>query len=336
MPQSDMATSKGLGKGLGALISMFDEDMEELKSHETSAKTIIEKSTTTKTAQSGNVPRGTLPSSGVTMTAGTINIDKLGAIEIDVNLIDNNMAQPRRTFDPDEMRELEQSILAHGVLQPILLNRVGTRYMIVAGERRWRASKAVGLRTIPALVRNYTPRQISEIALVENLIRSDLNEIETAQGIKRLMDNHSLTQDQVSTILTKSRSSISHSLRLLTLPNEVQELLQRKKISMGHAKILMTITDKARVISLANKCAQGMSVRELEVTTSGDNRKPSVAKTTKPQSLELKQMMRNISELLGTRTIIQGSESQGKLTIEYHTKSELNKILDTIKKGLLR
>ena len=298
-----MTTNKGLGKGLGALISLFDEDMQELEATkpETAlrAQKILEK-----------------------------DFAQEGALEIDIQLIDNNSAQPRKTFDAEAMQELEQSIMANGVLQPILLNRVGTRYMIVAGERRWRASKAVGLKTIPAIVREYTQKQIAEIALVENLMRSDLNEMEVANGIKKLMDTHLMTQEQVSKVLGKSRSSIANSLRFLSLPREVQRLLEEKKISAGHAKILAGIADSATCVSLAQKCAIGMTVRELESIMGG---KPIVPRgTISSRSLELKQCELALTQAFATKVNIVGNDNRGKIVVEYANKKDLERIMSKL------
>jgi len=304
--------SKGLGKGLGALMSMFDDDMEELTNNKIRQTPTASKNTEAAEAR--------------------------GPQEVDINLIDNNIGQPRRDFNTEEMRELEQSIAAHGVLQPILLNKVGSRFMIVAGERRWRAAKAVGLKTIPALVRNYTPRQIAEIALVENLMRSDLNEIEVALGIKRLMDTYLMTQEQVSTVLGKSRSAVANSLRLLNLPQEVQTLLEQKKVTIGHAKCLAALTDKNHAISLARKCAEGnMTVRELEAITSGKQIVPrgtfGAASTppSRPRSLELRELELMLTQAFATKISIQGDDHRGKIMVEYSSQKDLERIKSKIR-----
>jgi len=332
--------NKGLGRGLGALMSMFDEDMDDISikpspaqetkksptstspDKEPAAKTIIEpsfaakvetlKPAEAKTQQTSNAPQ-----------------------EIDLSLIDRNISQPRKEFNAEEMHELEQSISALGVLQPIILNKVGTRFMVVAGERRVRAARNIGLKTIPAVVREFTPKQIAEVALVENLMRSDLNEIEVALGIKKLMEDYLMTQEQVSTVLGKSRPTIANSLRLLNLPREIQELLEQKKITIGHAKPLCAISDKTVAISLARKCADGlMTVRELEAVTSS---KPNVPRGTLPtifpkiQSLELKEFAISLTQVLSTKVTIQGDDKQGKIIIEYESTKDLERIKSKIK-----
>ncbi|MDR0461905.1 MAG: ParB/RepB/Spo0J family partition protein [Christensenellaceae bacterium] len=293
-----MENNRGLGKGLGALISLFDEEPQEMQDRE---------------------PRS---ASGPGVIPG-------GAQEIDIASIDNNLNQPRKTFVPEKLQELEESIRANGVIQPILVNRVGSRYMIVAGERRWRAAKNIGLKTIPAIVRNYSAKQIAEVALVENLMRSDLNEIEIAVGIKKLMDTHMMTQEQVSRVLGLSRPAIANSLRFLNMPKEVQMLLEHGRISAGHAKCLAGVSDAGLCVALANKCASGMTVRELESAIMG--KKPTVAQ--KPQSLELKQFAVTLTRDFSTKVVVQGNESHGKIIIEYHTKKDLERIAGKLKIG---
>jgi len=303
--------NRGLGKGLGALISLFDEDMEELD-HK-AVKESISKAQAVTSAPSMSTQTSTD-----------------GVQEIDIHLIDNNAGQPRRTFNPEEMQELEQSIIANGVLQPILVNRVGSRYMIVAGERRWRASKNVGLKTIPALVRSYSPKQIAEIALVENLMRADLNEIEVALGIKKLMDTHLMTQEQVSKVLGKSRSAIANSLRFLNLPREVQTLLEHGRITAGHAKCLAAVTDARLCVTLAEKCVTGMTVRELENAIAGKTNVPRG--TSSKQSLELKQFTLSLTHALATKVTIQGDDNRGRIVIDYTTRKDLERIISKLEK----
>jgi ParB family chromosome partitioning protein len=354
-----MTNNKGLGKGLGALISLFDEDMEEISAHKNNSPQNVPRGTFNdpsvydgrRANEGGSVEqtkstlRGTFPKAVPLVENKKDDYDILltrhgamhgGVQEIDINLIDKNVGQPRKDFDPEAMHELEQSISANGVLQPILLNRVGTRYRIVAGERRFRASKNVGLKTIPAIVREYTTRQIAEIALVENLLRSDLNEMEIANGIRKLMDTHLLTQEQVSKVLCKPRSAIANSLRFLSLPKEVQNLLEQKKISAGHAKILAAITDTARCTNLANQCAAGMSVRELETQMSGKSQNVprgtfSAGNSGAKQSIELKQFALHLTHNFATRVNISGNDNKGKIIIEYNTKKDLERIMEKLK-----
>ena len=181
---------KGLGRWLGSLLGVFDEPEENLEIKKNDAGKIEE-----------------------------INGEKV--VDIDIKLIDNNPNQPRKNFDPTALKELSDSIKVHGVIQPIIVNKAGTRYMIVAGERRFRASKLAGLKVIPAIVKNYTEQQIKEISLLENIQREDLNPIEVSRAMKELLELYGWTQDVLADRLGKSRPAIANSLRLLTLQPEV-------------------------------------------------------------------------------------------------------------------
>ena len=188
------------------------------------------------------------------------------AQEIDISLIDRNPNQPRKTFDEDSLREMATSIATYGVLQPLLLVKTeGGRYLIIAGERRFRASMLAGLKKVPAIIREFTPQQIQEISLIENLHREDLNAIEAAEGMRELMDNHGLTQEEVAVRIGKSRPYVTNTLRLLQLPDEVTELVREGKLSPGHARTLISIDDKDYLVTLAKQaCDNKLSVRDLE------------------------------------------------------------------------
>ena len=304
-----MTTSKGLGKGLGALISMFDEDNDEFQKTSATMSQALAK-----------------PSPQPASKPATVSVAS-GVSEVDISLIDNNVNQPRKNFDPLELDELAGSIKTNGVLSPILLTQVGSRYMIVAGERRWRAAQRAGLKSIPAIVRNYTPRQVSEIALVENLQRSDLNEIEVAAGIKKLMDQFYMTQEQVANCLGKPRATVANTLRLLNLPKEVQTLIQNNEITPGHAKCLVAITADARLcIQLARQAAGGkLTVRGLEEIINRTN-KPKTVTATTTRSVELKDLSELMTRTLSTKVTIAGSVQKGKIIIEYNSTSDLERI----------
>ena len=296
---------------------MFDEDNEELQ------KSSLSRSKTTTLSEKHS------SSEAFAVSTSEFKPSK-GAMDVEMSLIDVNPKQPRRTFE--EISELADSIRTHGVLQPLLLTKVGSRYMIIAGERRFRAAQQAGLKTVPALLRSYTPKQIAEIALVENLQRADLNEIEIATGIRSLMDTHFMTQEQVASVLGLSRSSIANSLRLLVLPKEVQQLLEQKLITMGHAKCLGIIPDAKICVDLARRCAEGkMTVRDLEDYIKYKLQNPSKQTPLPPQSIELKDLARQLTQILGTRVLIQGTAARGKLVIEYHARAELEFIRSKIK-----
>ena len=186
--------------------------------------------------------------------------------EIDINLIDRNPDQPRKTFDEESLRSMANSISLYGVLQPILLVKSDNgRYLIIAGERRFRASLLAGLKKIPAIVKNLSQQEIQEISLIENLHRENLNAIEAAEGIRELMENHGLTQEEVAVRIGKSRPYVTNTLRLLQLPAEVMEMVKSGKLSPGHARTILTVDNKEKLIEFAKlACEEDISVRDLE------------------------------------------------------------------------
>ena len=206
--------NKGLGRGLNALFGLYDE--------EESYKNVTNQ-----------------------------NKSENGVLEVDIDKIKPNPNQPRKNFDEDALKELAASIKVHGIVQPIVLNRQPNgEYLIIAGERRWRAARLCGLTKVPAIVKNYTDKQIKEISIIENLQREDLNPIEAARAIKQLMDEYNLTQEVVAERIGKSRSNIANTLRLLTLYPDVLKLVESGKISAGHARALVVVEDQNEQIKL--------------------------------------------------------------------------------------
>ena len=187
--------------------------------------------------------------------------ERQNAQEMPLEKIKANPNQPRKNSDEQALKELADSIKSHGIIQPLVLVRMGMRYMIIAGERRWRAAKMAGLKTVPAVVKNYTPQQIKEVSLVENLQREDLNPVETARAIKQLMDECNMTQEAVADRLGKSRPAIANTLRLLSLDDRVLEMIEKNRLSAGHARTLVVVTDPEAQVKLAQK-ACNMSVRD--------------------------------------------------------------------------
>jgi ParB family chromosome partitioning protein len=260
---------------------------------------------------------------------------------IAVSQIDNNVDQPRKAFDKAAMEELTDSIKAHGVLQPILVTPVGSRYMIVAGERRWRASKLAGLKEIPAVVKLFNVKQIAEIAIVENLQRDDLNDMELALGIKKLMGEHSLTQEKVAERIGKPRSTVANMLRLTTLPEYIQGLIAERKLTYGHAIRLLTVpndTDKCDYAKTA--VVNDLSVRALgdliDGTNSGGklfNVKQFVSfKKDKPiKPIEIREEEKALSKAMGTRVKIDGTAQSGKVVLIYYSADELYRITEILK-----
>lgn len=286
---------RGLGRGLGALLG--DDVME----------------------QSAAAPEVKAPAE-----------DKQDAVRmLPIRLIDPNRDQPRRSFDEDALRELAASIEAVGVIQPIIVAESGERYSIIAGERRYRASRMAGLDEIPAIVRNWDEQRRLEAALIENLQRDDLNPIEEALGVKRLMEESSLTQEKVAERLGKSRPAVANLLRLLTLEESVQQLLTEGKLSAGHARALVTV-DKKRQVQLANLTVQqGWSVRQLERICAQPVKEepPKPAKVRDQQFSRLEGMAR---ELFGTRAKLDGTQDSGKLTLFYYSADDLQRIWEVL------
>ena len=250
--------------------------------------------------------------------------------EISIGEIDRNQNQPRKIFDEKALNELAQSIKTHGVIQPIILTKRNERYMIIAGERRWRAARIAGLKTIPAIIREYSDQEISEIAIVENLQREDLNPIESAKAIQDLIEKFDLTQEEVADKIGKSRSAVTNTLRLLTLPNDLIELVETNKISAGHARALITVEDKELQMRLAKEVfTRKLSVRELEKLIK-ELTKPKKHKLVPQKSLELKDFEEQLNKKFYTKVSIQGGDKKGKIVIEYFNKEDLERIYNIL------
>lgn len=252
-----------------------------------------------------------------------------GAQEISLGDIDPNPDQPRRTFSEESIAQLAQSIREQGVLQPILVTpQNGGRYRIVAGERRWRASRAAGLDKVPVIVRDLDVIQQMEIALIENLQREDLNPIEVAQGIRSLMQQCGYTQETVANRLSKSRPAVANLLRLLTLPEEVIELVRQGSLSAGHARVLAGLDDNARKLALAKETIeQGYSVRQLEALAAAVKAEPEKQPAPKPKKAalpaELTELESRIRETMGVRATLTGTVKKGKIVLQYYSQDEL-------------
>ena len=246
-----------------------------------------------------------------------------------IHLVDPNREQPRRSFDEEALKELAASIRAVGVLQPIIVSPSGERYTIIAGERRYRASRLAELSEIPAIVRDWDEQTRLEAALIENLQRDDLNPVEEAMGVRRLMDEAGLTQEKVAERLGKSRPAVANLLRLLTLPDSVKQMLVEGKLSAGHARALVTVEPR-RQVQLANLTVQqGWSVRQLEricaQPVKEDVKKPRRARDA--QISELESMAR---ELFGTRVKLDGTTDSGRITLFYYNADDLQRIWDVL------
>ena len=265
------------------------------------------------------------------------NEKNVGIAELKITQIEPDPDQPRKDFDEEKLAMLATSIQQHGVIQPLIVaEEKDGFYRIIAGERRWRAAKQAGLQTVPAVVRTYSKEQGAEIALVENLQREDLNGIEEAKGYQTLMSEFSLTQQQVAEKVGKSRPAIANALRLLRLPESVQDMVTYGELSSGHARAIAGVDDADVQIDLAQKViAQDLSVRQTEKMIAQLGQ-PRPAKEKTPVDLNLKTQLKGIQadlqSYLGTKVKLVPGKNKGKIEIEYYDLEELERVLDLIKK----
>ena len=250
--------------------------------------------------------------------------------EVEIGLIDRNPEQPRKIFDEEALAELATSIKNYGVIQPIIVKEVNGRYVIIAGERRWRASRLAGLKTIPCVVKNYTEQEISEISIIENLQREDLNPIESAKAIKSLINQFNLTQDEVADKIGKSRPAVANTLRLLTLPDAIISLVEANKLTAGHARALLALDNPVKQKEIAIQIIkQGLTVRDVEnIIKHLNNPKQEVKQ--KEKTLELKDFEDKIKRVFSTKVQIKGNESKGKIV--YYSKDDLERIYEILNK----
>ena len=255
--------------------------------------------------------------------------------EIPVGELDPNPDQPRRTFSEESIGQLADSIREQGVLQPLLVAPSGGgRYMIIAGERRFRAGRAAGLATLPCIVKDIDVIRQREIALIENLQREDLNPIEAARGVKALMDQCGYTQEKIGERLGKSRPAIENMIRLLQLPDEVSEMVKDGLLSAGHARVLIGIPDKETQLRLARKAVdEGLNVRQMEQLAKNAAGKPKKKAAPKELPAELGELQDKIRRKTGLKSTLTGSIKKGRIVLQYSTREELehlNDILDML------
>lgn len=250
-----------------------------------------------------------------------------GVQEIGILEIDRNPEQPRRIFDEEALQSLADSIREAGILQPLLVVEENGRYRIVAGERRFRAARLAGLSSVPCIVRSMSQQEQMEAALIENIQREDLNAIEEAKAIRQLMENCGYTQEQTASRLGKSRPAVANLLRLLNLPEEVQQMVTENKLSAGHARVLAGVSGAHLQLSLAEKTIrEGLSVRALEKLAAMPTMPDKEPSLPKPLPLELKDMENRMRNTFGVRTQIRGNAKKGKIILEYCNADELEKV----------
>ncbi len=263
---------------------------------------------------------------------------KNGLIKLPIEAIQRDTLQPRRQFDEEKLRELTESIKAQGVLQPVLVRKDGAGgYKLIAGERRWRASQAAGLHEIPAIVREVTEVEAFELALVENLQRSDLNPMEEAEGYHRLVEEFGLTQDQVAQRVGKERPTVANALRLLGLPDDVKSLVAAGQLSAGHARALLGVPRLPEMKELAAQvAAKKLSVRDTEKLVQqakGNKGKESAPAQAKKQSPQVKSLVEEMQRRLGTKVrLVEKGSGKGTLEVDYFSYDDLDRILKVLRK----
>lgn len=307
-----MAVKKGLGRGLSSLIPTYD--LEDSDYDDNFTKSNVSTATTSATTEHR---KGAVYANGVS----DIPLDKIKV----------NPNQPRKKFNEEGLNDLADSIKTHGVLQPIVVTERDGMYMIVAGERRYRACKIAGRETIPAIIKTFTDSEVKELALIENIQREDLNPIEIARGYDELMQEFGWTQEKLAKRLSKQRSSIANYLRLLSLDPEVLVLVENNQLSLGHAKVLVGVTNREFQIRLAKLCVrESWSVRKLEQQIKS-NLTSETAKKFKPiVTAELKDLVSNMQRVFGTKVSCIGDDNKGRIFIDYYNRDDLDRIYDIL------
>ena len=311
-----MAASKktrGLGKGLDALFG--DAEVTLQSRAEKNSKNEDEKTEDPKQKIEKNERTG-------------------GGIDyIDINDIKPNSNQPRKTFDEDKLNELAASIEEHGLIQPLVLRKAEKGYEIVAGERRWRAARKIGIREIPCIVRELTDEENMLLAIIENMQREDLNPIEEAEGIRQMIETYGLTQEEVSKSVGKSRPYIANSLRLLRLPETVRKYVEDGSLSTGHAKAIAAVSDEKKQIELAEVAIRdGLSVRQLEKLAQQDKSGVKTRSRVKQKTADVKRVEEDLKNALGTKVTLNQKGKKGKIEIEFYSKDELERLIELLKK----
>ena len=313
-----MARKSVLGRGLGALIPGFDEQNVDSSKENLTEKEKLSTKTEKKVDNSVD------------------NTNKV--LHLPLSKVEPREGQPRMIFDEKALGELADSIKQHGVLQPILVLQKGKHYEIVAGERRWRAAKLAGIKTIPAIVKEYKDEDLLELALIENIQRENLNPIEEAQAYKQLIEELGIRQEDLAGRVSKSRSTITNSLRLLKLDERVQAMIMDGRISEGHARSLLGLSDKSRQLSLAEEVlARQLSVRETERLVKSLNEGPVLKAAKKPalqdgRETAYDELVLSLRKSLGTKVDIRRrGENKGQLIIEYYSLEDLENIIDKLR-----
>ncbi len=324
-----MAKKAGLGRGLDALFADAVPVVEDL----TEAP---EEQATPSPDTTDNKKRKV---SGKRAKAAEDNEDRV--LYIDINDIIPNSAQPRKNFDEVKLNELAESIKTNGIISPLIVRESKNGYELVAGERRWRASRIAKLKKVPCIVRDFDDRQNAIVAIIENMQREDLDPIEEALGLRSMTEKYGFTQEQVSSSLGKSRTYIANSIRLLKLPEEIQQYVSSGQMSAAHGRTIINIPDKNKQKEIADKIIRNdLSVRATErlaekvkdeLRPDRKRRKPKTDTKTPVKTAETEAVERELMTLLGTKVRINGDESKGKIELEYYSIDELNRLIDSLR-----
>ena len=253
--------------------------------------------------------------------------------EIEISKIFANPNQPRKVFDETALKELSDSIKKHGVIMPIIVNKSGDRFMIIAGERRFRASKLAGLDKVPVIIKNYDERQIKEISLIENLQREDLNPIEAATAMRSLMNDYGMTQEDLADRIGKSRPAIANTLRLLDLTPEVIKMVANGALSAGHARALVSVYGMDQLKMAETAVRDGLSVRDVEKLVREYKEPPEVKEKKKIKqelSAELKELIGDMQRVFGTKVNAIGNDKKGRIYIDYYTRDDLDRLSELL------
>ncbi len=291
------AKNRGLGKGLDALFSNSEIDLQANR------------------------------------TDHAKQIENKGISFIDVNDIKPNEKQPRKNFDEEKLEELATSIKEHGLIQPVILRHSEHGYEIVAGERRWRACRKAGIKEVPSIIKELTDEQNMLIAIIENMQREDLNPIEEAEGLNQMIISFGLTQEEISKSIGKSRPYITNSLRLLKLPEEIRNFLSEGKLSTGHARAVAGISDPKKQLEIAEYAIEKeLSVREIEklIKELGTDKKKNSQKRAE-KTPDVKRLEEDLKQIMGTKVNLSQKGKKGKIEIEYYSREELERLIELLK-----
>lgn len=301
---------KGLGKGLGAI---FGEDVVKENKEETEKKAKAEAKAAEEMDEKGRI------------------------LMLKLDLVQPNKEQPRKTFDEEKINELAESIKNYGVLQPLLVQKNDSFYEIIAGERRWRAAKAAGLKEVPAVLKEYSKQEAMEISLIENVQRADLNPIEEALGYRQLIDEFGLTQEEIAVRVAKSRTAITNTMRLLKLGEQIQNMLVQGVITSGHARALLSLEDTQMQLKAAKEILdKKLSVRETErlvkrLQKEASGEKKEEKKKDETLALIYQDLEDRMKSVMGTKVSIHNKDkNKGRIEIEYYSEAELERIVEMI------